>query len=151
MKAKSSSIVLFVVGAVVGIVAVFVALRPVESFFGQNCGSVFLPEFKPQYGGISKALDEAAFRLCAEDLAPFHFWTWTLLIAAASCLVGGAVLALRAAKDASSNRAESAMPAPSPTVSIATELEKLQSLHAAGALTAAEYEAAKNRVLSRES
>ena len=138
MSKRSGGALLSVTGIILGVIGLVVAFRPVENFWGQNCGSVFAPENTYDIGFGDSFLDRAAFdSACPDAIAPYLAWTWFLLVAACLTLLVGAVLFATATQAPGGNS--------SPTV--ASELERLEALQRSGALTDEEFVRAKGRII----
>lgn len=142
MNRKSIGIVSGILGLLAAVAASASALRPVANIWGQECGSVLLPEEVLPLTELTRALEEAAFETaCPEVWSPLAGWAIGLSVAAAVMIGIGAYLYFVLPKNPSPGR-----PVP-PKRQLSEELERVQNLYKSGGLTENEYKAAKSRLL----
>lgn len=149
MSKRVVGAVLLVFGAVLGAIDAVIAFKPVENYWGQNCGSVLAPKNSPDKGFGNELMDSAAFSSsCPGSMEPFIFWAWALLLVSVTALVVGAVLT---ASPSSRTEASEGAAARASTVGIGDQLDKLHSLRISGVLTDEEFIAAKARLIAAPS
>lgn len=101
------------------------------------CGTAWNPSTPPN------ALDEI---MCRDDIGAWPSVAWTLTVVGVIALLGGVLLLV--AHSTASNARAAAPPRPLPR-SVASELAEVARLRDTGALTEAEFIAAKRAVLGR--
>ncbi|WP_158254063.1 SHOCT domain-containing protein [Cryobacterium sp. Y50] len=144
MSKRVSGSMLLVFGVVLGAIDAVIAFKPVENYWGQNCGSVLAPANAPSGNG-NDLMDGAAFSSsCPASMEPFVFWSWALLIIAVTALVVGA--ALTASSSSQIKAGEGAADQASAN-GVGDQLQKLHSLRVSGVLTDEEFSAAKARLI----
>lgn len=142
MTRKSVGMALGILAILAAIAASESALRPVANIWGQECGSVLLPEDVVPLSELTRALEEAAFdTACPEAWSPLAGWAIGLGLAAVLLIGIGTYLYFVVPKNPTPGR-----PVP-PKRQLSEELERVQNLYKSGGLTEEEYTAAKSRLL----
>ena len=138
MSKRVVGAVLLVFGAVLGAIDAVIAFKPVEDYWGQNCGSVLAPSIPAATSATT----------CPGSMEPFIFLAWVLLLVSVTALVVGAVLT---ALPSSRTEASEGAAARASTAGIGDQLDKLHSLRISGVLTDEEFIAAKARLIAAPS
>jgi hypothetical protein len=143
LNRRTLGLILGIMGASAALVATWFLFRPAINVWGQQCGSVLAPKELVPLSELTRVLEQAAFEsACPEAWAPLISWGTVLGVAASILIAAGAYLYLALPKTSSKRR-----PA-LPTVQLSSELERIQKLYQAGALTQEEYVSAKSKLLA---
>lgn len=138
METRARNVLLIVVGSVLGLISAIIGLRPIENYWGQNCGSLFAPENSAPFSPISQLMEDAAFRsACPEAVGASAAWFWGLALVSIALILVGAI-------GNSSNNRDSPIPR---NRTIDVELENLNKLYKEGVLSDSEFAAAKKKLL----
>jgi Flp pilus assembly protein TadB len=150
MARRTSGAVIGALSPIVAVIAIVVGTRPVENFWGQDCGTVFAPASGPSVGGV---LERSMFTTsCPDFMGPLVLLVWVLGIAAAVLLVVAAVLLTKpSSSPVQPAWADPGRREPDASTGLGDQMAKLQTLKEQGALTEDEFSAAKVKLLNGDS